>query len=110
MPIEVGVRGPPAEHQSGRVGEDDAHRLTVQVLVHAAQHRLGASGEWGVDVEVADVWQLDLVRCDPQGTGSPPGRKDGGTDAARFNPLAGEEADPADRQVVPVGWNSVASW
>ena len=102
VPFEVGVRGSPAEHQAGLVGEDDAHRLTVELLVQAAQHRFGAAGEPAVGVGIPDVGQLDFIGGNLQVTRAPPRGQNGGAHAARFDGFRGKESDPAQRQVVPV--------
>ena len=72
VPLEVVVGGQPAEHQPGRVGEDDADRLTVELLAEAAQHRLGRPGERAVEVGVADVRRARPGRPAPAGRGSVP--------------------------------------
>ena len=44
VPLEIVVGGEPGEHHARCVGEDDADRLALQVLVQVPQHRQGAAG------------------------------------------------------------------
>ena len=105
--LEFGVGRAAAEHQAGRVGEDDADRLAVELLAQPAQHPLGAAGQRGVDVRIAQVGQLDLVgghvqlaRALPRGQDRPaapgPGRgRLGGQEAhARLGQLGGPATAP----------------
>jgi hypothetical protein len=62
--LEVVVRGHPGQHQAVRVGQDDADRLAVQLLVQVPQHRIGRPGQVGLQVGVAQVVQLDVVGGD----------------------------------------------
>ncbi len=100
MPFEVGVGGPPAENHAGRVGQDDADRLAVELLMEPAEYRLGTAGEFGVQIGIAQIGQLDLVGRDTQVARPAPGRQDGGPDATRLGRLGGEETDPGRGQVV----------
>ena len=43
LPFQVVVAGEAAQHEPGRVGQDDADRLPVELLVQVPQHRLGGS-------------------------------------------------------------------
>jgi len=108
MPLEVVVRGQASKHQPGGVGQDDAHRLAVQLLVQVAQHRARTSGERGVDIGVADIGQVDLIRVDFQLAGALPGRKNRPAHAIGHCRLGGEEAHPAHREPVAGGQTRLA--
>jgi hypothetical protein len=70
--FEVVVRCQPAQHHAGRVGQDDADGLAVQMLVQVPQHRHGVTGQGRVEVRVPDVGQLDAVGRDTPVPGPPP--------------------------------------
>ena len=95
--VELAVAGEPAEHQSRRVGEDDAHRLALQLLLQASKHRLGAPAEPGVEVGVCLERHVDLVCRHLQVVGPSPGRKDRVADGPRLRRLVCQEALPAGR-------------
>jgi len=72
------VRGHPGQHQARGVGQDDADRLAVELLVQVPQHRIGRAGQVGLQVGVAQVITLDVVRGDvATAADPPPGREDG---------------------------------
>ena len=65
LPFQVAVAGQAAQHEPGRVGQDDADRLAVELLVQVPQHRLGGAGERRVEVGRAQVAQVEPVGRDP---------------------------------------------
>ena len=100
VPLEVVIGGQPGQHQAGRVGQDDADRLAVKLLVQVPQHRVGRPGQVGFQVGVAQVVELDVVGGDVPLPGPPPGRQDGLADSAGINRLGGEKPLPGFRQQV----------
>ena len=89
--LEVVVRGHPGQHQAVRVGQDDADRLAVQLLVQVPEHRIGRPGQVGLQVGVAQVVQLDVVGGDLPLPGPPPGREDGLAHGALVDRLGSEK-------------------
>src|SRR5207237_8075290 len=75
--LEVVVRGQPGQHQAGRVGQDDADRLAVELLVQVPEHRIGRPGQVGFQVGIAQIIEVDVVGGDVKLPGPPPGREDG---------------------------------
>ena len=94
LAFEVAVRRHPAQHHARRVGQDDAYRLAVQVLVQVPQHRHGAAGQRGVEVRVPDIGQLDAVGRDLPVPGPPPRGQDGPADQPGGDGLAREKPLP----------------
>ena len=50
LPFQVAVAGEAAQHEPGRVGQDDADRLPVELLVQVPQDRLGGARQRRVEV------------------------------------------------------------
>ena len=59
--FQVVVGGHPGEHDAGRVSEDHADRLPIEVLAQVAQHRHGVAGQRGIKIRVPDVGQCNPV-------------------------------------------------
>ena len=64
LPLEVMVAGQAAQHKPVRVGQDDADRLPVELLVQVPQHRLGGAGQVRAEVRRAQVAHVQVVGRD----------------------------------------------
>ena len=76
VPVQVRIRGHPAEHDAVGVGQDHADRLALEVLPQVPQDGHGAAGQRGVQVGVAGVGQIDMVRGHVPPPGAPPRGQD----------------------------------
>jgi hypothetical protein len=70
--FQVDVGGQPGQDQPGAVGQDDADRLAVELLVQLAQHRIGAAGKRGLQVGISKIAQVDVIGGDLPLAGAPP--------------------------------------
>src|SRR5262249_6796449 len=76
---QVPAGGAPVEHDAGVVGEDDADRLVLQLLVQRVEDRGGAAQQGSGRVPVGQVRHVDAIDVDvvllaalPRGQDQPP--------------------------------------
>ena len=93
-PVELAVAGLAGQHQPRRVGQDDAHRLVVQLLAQLPQDGLRGARERGVEVHLGGVVLKDPVGGDLQVAGTLPRGEDGAAHVHRVQRLGGQEAQP----------------
>ena len=94
MPLKIVVGCQPGERHAMRIGQDDADRLALEILVQVLQHRQGVAGQRGVEVGIADVGKVNAVGGDMPVPGAPPRRQDRVTHLARPDRLPCQEALP----------------
>ena len=100
VPFQVTVTGEPEEHEAGRVGEQDADRLALQLLVQVPQHRLGGAGQHRFQVGGAQVIQVEMVGCDSPLLGPPPRREYRFPDEPGIHRFSREEPVPGRGQAI----------
>ena len=101
--LQLVAGGEPDQHQPAGVGQHDADLLPLQLVAQRAQHRLGAAGQRGVDLGIADVGQLDPVRGHLQLARSPPGGEDRVPHLVGIGGLGRQEALAVDGDAFTVG-------
>ena len=94
LPFQVVVAGEPQQHQPARVGQHDADRLALELLVQVPQDRLGRPREGRVQVGLAEVAQVKPVGGDVPLPRPPPRGQDRLPDRLRVDRVAGEEPVP----------------
>ena len=100
VPLEVVVAGVAEQHQASGVGEHDADRLAVQLVVQVPQHRLGGAGQRRLQVGRPQVGQPQPVRRDVPLPGPPPGRQDRLPDRRPVNRQRRQEPVPGRGQAI----------
>ena len=86
-----------------RIGQDDADRLALEILVQVLQHRQGAAGQRGVEAGITDIGQVNAVGRDMPLPAAPPRRQDRVTHPARLDGLRRQEPLPGLGQPGVVG-------
>ena len=100
VPLKVVVGRQPGQRHPMRIGEDDADQLALKILAQVLQHRQGGAGQWGIQVRIADVGQVNTVSRDMPLPGAPPRRQDRVTHLARLYGLPRQEPFPGPGQPV----------
>jgi len=93
-----------------RIGQDDADRLALEILVQVLQHRQGAAGQRGVEVGITDVGQVNAVGRDMPLPAAPPRRHDRVTHPARLDGFRCQEPLPGLGQPGVVGHARPEDW
>jgi hypothetical protein len=102
MPAQLGVGGQPLEHHAGPVGEDDADRLPVEILVQLLHHRFRAAGQGKVQIGVRHIGHGDPIGRQVPSPRPHPGRQDRRPDVLRPDRIEGEEVQPRRGGTPPV--------
>jgi hypothetical protein len=80
------------------VGQDDAHRLTGELIREITDDVIGAVGEPAVPVGVGIVRQVEMIGGHSPVPGSNPGRQNAVADDAWLHGLSGQEMFPGTGQ------------
>jgi hypothetical protein len=103
VPLQVGIGGQPGQDHPGRVGQDHADRLPVQVVAQVPEHRHRAAGQRRVQVGVADIRQLDVVGGHVPLPRPRPRGEDRAAHLLRLDRVPGQEVLPGPRELIRAG-------
>ena len=110
VPLKIMVGCQPGQRHAMRIGQDDADRLALEILVQVLQHRQGVAGQRGVEVGIADVGKVNAVGGDMPVPGPPPRRQDRVTHLARLDGFRCQEPLPGLGQPGVVGHARPEDW
>jgi hypothetical protein len=89
--LQIAVRRQPGQHHPVGVGQDDADRLAVQLLVQLPENRVGGAGQRALHVRVVQVAQVDVIGGHVPLPGPPPRREDRFAHDGGIDRLGGQE-------------------
>ena len=61
VPVQVRITGALGQHHPARIGQDQAHRLSLKLFTEPGQHRFGRPDQRCVQVLLTNVGQFDVV-------------------------------------------------